>query len=233
MSAYHEYRSPGHAQDVLACMWELESATDHVKLVIPDGCLDVIWLAERELVIAGADTGPRSVALPAQTRTSGVRLRPGAAGAALGLPASEVRDQLVGLDADRAWADLAPLEWLDTFTDELAGAHSHDALGGLARARGEVCRSPSLAYATLAWMTSVAAVRQVAVISPDFIVPGWLGTELTNEDRDQRYRDLAFLRQPDPRPRGQDTPAGETRLTVVRSATHLLEHDLGSGRAVP
>ena len=29
--------------------------------VVPDGCVDLIWLAERELVIAGPDTGPRSV----------------------------------------------------------------------------------------------------------------------------------------------------------------------------
>jgi len=45
--------------------------------------MDVIWLAERDLVIAGADTVPRSVYLPAQALSSGIRLRLGAAGAVL------------------------------------------------------------------------------------------------------------------------------------------------------
>jgi hypothetical protein len=45
--------------------------------------MDVIWLAERDLVIAGADTVPRSVDLPAQALSFGIRLRPGGAGAVL------------------------------------------------------------------------------------------------------------------------------------------------------
>jgi len=63
--------------------------------VVPDGCLDLIWLSESALVVAGADTGPRLVELPGGRRTSGVRLRSGAGGSFLGRPASEVRDQLV------------------------------------------------------------------------------------------------------------------------------------------
>ena len=66
--------------------------------MVPDGCVDLIWLAERELVIAGPDTGPRSVDLPAQVRSSGIRLRPGAAGSVLGLQASELRDRQVGVE---------------------------------------------------------------------------------------------------------------------------------------
>jgi len=80
---------------VVACTWEQEPAEDRVQRVVPDGCLDLIWLAERELVIAGADTGPRSVDLAAGMRSSGIRLRPGAAAAVLGLPASELRDRQV------------------------------------------------------------------------------------------------------------------------------------------
>jgi AraC-like DNA-binding protein len=65
--------------------------------------MDLVWLADRELVIAGADTGPRIVALPGGARTSGVRLRPGAAGAVLGLPAFELRDREVS--ATLVWGD--------------------------------------------------------------------------------------------------------------------------------
>jgi AraC-like DNA-binding protein len=95
LPAYREFRPPAGLGAVVACLWENEPMQDRVQRVVPDGCLDLIWLAERELVIAGPDTGPRLVTLPARTRSSGIRLRPGAGGAFLGLPASEVRDQQV------------------------------------------------------------------------------------------------------------------------------------------
>lgn len=87
----------------MACLWENEPAEDRAQRVVPDGCVDLIWLADRELVIAGADTGPRIVDLPAGTLSSGIRLRPGAAGGFLGLPASEVRDRHV--EAALVWDD--------------------------------------------------------------------------------------------------------------------------------
>ena len=59
--------------------------------VVPDACTDLIWSGER-LTIAGPDTRARLVALAPGTRIVGVRLRPGVAGAVLGLPASELRD---------------------------------------------------------------------------------------------------------------------------------------------
>jgi len=95
--AYREYRPPVGLKPVVACVWENAPAEDRAQRIVPDGCVDLIWLAERELVIAGADTGSRSVDLAAGSRVSGVRLRPGAAGAILGLPASEVRDRQVAL----------------------------------------------------------------------------------------------------------------------------------------
>jgi methylphosphotriester-DNA--protein-cysteine methyltransferase len=100
---------------VVACLWENEPAEDRAQRVVPDGCVDLIWLADRELVIAGADTGPRIVDLPAGTLSSGIRLRPGAAGGFLGLPASEVRDRHV--EAALVWDDEAA-----RLADALAGA---------------------------------------------------------------------------------------------------------------
>jgi methylphosphotriester-DNA--protein-cysteine methyltransferase len=95
LPAYREYRPPPGLEPLVACLWENEPAEDRPQRVVPDGCVDLIWVAERELVIAGADTGPRIVDLPAGSRSSGIRLRPGAAGALLGLPASELRDRQV------------------------------------------------------------------------------------------------------------------------------------------
>jgi AraC-like DNA-binding protein len=103
--SYREYRPPQALELVVACLWENEPAEDHIQRIVPDGCVDLIWEAGRELVIAGADTRPRNVALPAGARSSGIRLRPGAAGAFLGMPASELRDNQV--PAALVWGEQA------------------------------------------------------------------------------------------------------------------------------
>src|SRR5579875_2682819 len=87
VTSYREYRAPALLAPLVACLWEQETEGARAQRVIPDGCLDLVWLADRELVVAGADTGPRLVMLPARSRSTGIRLRPGAAGAVLGLPA--------------------------------------------------------------------------------------------------------------------------------------------------
>ena len=85
---------------LVACTWErvagsgADMAATPGHVVVPDACVDVIWSRGRR-VIAGPDTGPRLVTPPLGVRVVGARLRPGAAGAALGLPASELRDLLV------------------------------------------------------------------------------------------------------------------------------------------
>ncbi|MGY1690770.1 DUF6597 domain-containing transcriptional factor [Geodermatophilus sp. SYSU D01105] len=104
-SEYRELFPSGAAAAVVACVWEQRTAADHVQLVVPDGCLDVISGGGRDPVVAGADTGPRLVALPAGTLLTGVRLRPGAAGPALGVHAAQLRDREVEL-AD-LWGEAA------------------------------------------------------------------------------------------------------------------------------
>jgi AraC-like DNA-binding protein len=93
---YRESPPPVDLQATVACLWEQQPNTSRKQLIVPDGCIDVIWLAETALVVAGADTGPRTVVLPAHVRSSGIRLRPGAAGAFLGRPAHTLRDCQVG-----------------------------------------------------------------------------------------------------------------------------------------
>ncbi|WP_028925803.1 DUF6597 domain-containing transcriptional factor [Pseudonocardia acaciae] len=95
MGAYREYRPPAGLEPVVACVWESDALVDGVQRVVPDGCVDLVWLGDRLLVV-GADTRPmvwQAVGAPA----SGIRLRPGMAGAVLGVPADEVRDQRVPL----------------------------------------------------------------------------------------------------------------------------------------
>jgi AraC-like DNA-binding protein len=111
--SYREYQPPADLLAAVACVWDQQPRRSSRQLIVPDGCIDLIWLAERELVIAGADTGPRTVVLPADLRSTGVRLRPGAAGGFLGCPADAVRDSqvdaglAVGLDTARLTDQLA------------------------------------------------------------------------------------------------------------------------------
>jgi AraC-like DNA-binding protein len=131
-ASYREYRPPAGLESMVACLWEHEAAKERRQRVVPDGCVDLIWLAERELTIAGPDTGPREVALPAGAHTCGIRLRPGTAGALLGFPASELRDHQVG--AEFVWG-----EWvagLDEAMAEATPAGRLELLAGAVAKRG-------------------------------------------------------------------------------------------------
>jgi AraC-like DNA-binding protein len=79
------------ASPLVACTWEQATAAGHEQRVVPDGSVDLIW-AGGGLEIAGPDTRARIVTLAPGSQLVGVRLRPGVAGAVLGLPASELRD---------------------------------------------------------------------------------------------------------------------------------------------
>ena len=125
---YRELAPPTGLLPVVACLWEHDVAPGHQQRIIPDGCVDLVRL-DGELVVVGADTGP-VVTAPSTaptSRTTGIRLRPGAAGAVLGLPASEVRDQRVPL-AD-LWPDVGP-----ALADALGAADAASRLNLLARA---------------------------------------------------------------------------------------------------
>jgi len=60
--------------------------------VLPDACTDLIWQAGLGVFVAGPDTGPAPAARPAGAVLVGARFRPGAGGAALGVPLSELLD---------------------------------------------------------------------------------------------------------------------------------------------
>lgn len=111
----------------MACLWEQHTRAAHVQRIVPDGCVDLVWLAGRELVVAGADTGPRLVSLPAGARASGIRLRAGVAGAVLGVPASQVRD--LEVPAALVWAEAT-----QRLHDQLAAAPASRRPALLARA---------------------------------------------------------------------------------------------------
>jgi AraC-like DNA-binding protein len=93
--AYREQPPPAGLEPWLACTWS-RSGSGTVR-VLPDGCVDLIARADGSVVIAGPDTGPHLSDLVPQSPVVGVRLRPGAAAAVLGVPLHTLRDQRTGL----------------------------------------------------------------------------------------------------------------------------------------
>jgi AraC-like DNA-binding protein len=94
--AYRELPPPPDLTHLVRCLW-LRTAGEDAALVLPDGCVDVIVRDGRALV-AGPDTRPVPAALRAGEVVTGVRFVPGAAAAALGVAADELRDRRVALE---------------------------------------------------------------------------------------------------------------------------------------
>ena len=89
---YREFGPPAAVRAAIACFWIRRGDGSAVR-VLPDTCVDIIWRAGQGAVVAGPDT----TAWLSQTRPGelivGARLLPGAGGAALGLPLTELRNQ--------------------------------------------------------------------------------------------------------------------------------------------
>ena len=96
---YTEWAAPVALRDAVACLWAQVTTpgNDRASLVLPDGCTDLIWEQGRGAFVAGPDTGPVPTTITAGTVVLGVRFRPSAGGAALGIPLSELRDRRVDL----------------------------------------------------------------------------------------------------------------------------------------
>jgi AraC-like DNA-binding protein len=100
MTAYRELAPSRDAYSLVACRWVRQVAEDEAGdsvLILPDGCVDLLW-REGELVVAGLDRTARPSPVVPGERILGLRLRPGVAGAVLGMPASEVLDVHVRLE---------------------------------------------------------------------------------------------------------------------------------------
>jgi len=95
----------------VACLWTHRLDAGPPNPVLPDGCSDLIWRAGDSAFVAGPDTGPETVDLLPDTLLVGLRFRPGAGAAGLGVPLAEVRDQRVDLaDLDPRAAQALPGE---------------------------------------------------------------------------------------------------------------------------
>lgn len=128
-------------------------------VVLPDGCMDLLWVGGR-LLVAGPDTGPHPAGEVPGRAFAGLRLAPGAAPALLGVPASQLRDRRVEL------ADLWPAAEVRRLTERIA-AHEDPCAGlealALTRARAVGPPDPLPGEVT----ARLRAGRPVAAIADD------------------------------------------------------------------
>ena len=114
---YREF-DPGVAlRQEIHCLWvSVLTPGRSLTRVLPDACTDLIWQSGAGAFVAGPDTGPAPDTRPPGTVLVGARFRPGAGGAALGVPLSELLDQRVdaaghrGQVGGRLPGSLAPAE---------------------------------------------------------------------------------------------------------------------------
>jgi len=81
--------------DRLVCSWTAEIKGTH--RLVPDGCVDLMWLDGVGIVLCGPDTGSWTFTLPPGTRSVGIRFRPGLVADLFRTSLAELRNRRVGL----------------------------------------------------------------------------------------------------------------------------------------
>ena len=102
VSDYREFPPPSRLAGHLLCFWtQTITATRDVFLhrVLPDACLDIVFINDEPPVVVGPWTEPFLARLAPGTMIVGARCHPGLAPGLLGLPASELLNQSVPLRA--------------------------------------------------------------------------------------------------------------------------------------
>ena len=90
-SGYREYAPPPQLRGAIACFWTRIASSDREQVrVLPDACSDLIWGGGAGAWVAGPDTSAwLSTPVPGRVLV-GARFRPGAGGAALAHPLSDL-----------------------------------------------------------------------------------------------------------------------------------------------
>jgi AraC-like DNA-binding protein len=140
-----------------AKVWTLTVPPGSVHPVLPDGCMDLLWIGGR-LLVAGPDTRAEPPSSSGGGTCAGIRFAPGTAPALLGVPAYELRDRRVAL------ADLWPAAQVRELAERVAGAADPaDALEDIAVRRAADTGPPDPAMRSVAaQMDSGRTVAQTA-----------------------------------------------------------------------
>jgi AraC-like DNA-binding protein len=100
-SIYREYPAPAALKSHLMCLWTqaiVGSGEPYAHRVLPDGCIDLVFIDDDPPVVVGPYVESFIARLSPGTTIVGARFRPGRAAALLGHPASALLNQSVALD---------------------------------------------------------------------------------------------------------------------------------------
>lgn len=98
--SYRELAPAAHLTDYLRCVWTETTSDrpdDPCVLVLPDGCIDIVWVAGSPPRVAGPATLPAFPSIPVGSTLVGMRFHPGMASGALGIPANALENLEVPL----------------------------------------------------------------------------------------------------------------------------------------
>jgi AraC-like DNA-binding protein len=95
MSWYEPRAVAPDLADRLVCSWTAEIKGTH--RLVPDGCVDLMWLDGAGIILCGPDTGSWDFTLPPGTRSVGIRFRPGLVADLFRISLAELRNRRVGL----------------------------------------------------------------------------------------------------------------------------------------
>jgi AraC-like DNA-binding protein len=111
-NVYREWAPHPALATRVVCSWE-DPARERPQPVLPDACIDLVWDGHQVFV-----AGPDTTAVPISTEGSfvGIRFRPGAGPAFLGVGADHLLDARVSLD--EIWSDGAARALRDQLLDQ-------------------------------------------------------------------------------------------------------------------
>jgi AraC-like DNA-binding protein len=100
ISSYREFAPSLPLTQDLLCLWTeaiTGSTGEYAQRVLPDGCIDIVFINDNPPDVVGPWTKPFVARLAPGTKIVGARFRPGHAPGLLGLPATELLNQSVPL----------------------------------------------------------------------------------------------------------------------------------------
>src|SRR5579872_7290375 len=100
VSSYREFPPAGALREQVLCLWTQSiagSPGEHAHRVLPDGCIDIVFINHDAPIVVGPWTEPFTVRFPSGTTVAGARFHPGRGTSVLGLPASTLLNQSVPL----------------------------------------------------------------------------------------------------------------------------------------
>src|SRR5690348_6240916 len=93
LSDYQEFPVPSQLASHFLCLWTqtiFGSQNEYAHRVLPDGCLDIVFITNAAPVFVAPWTVPLVVHLAAATQIVGARLHPGRAPGVHGSPAAKL-----------------------------------------------------------------------------------------------------------------------------------------------